>query len=118
MKVLVLIKPGNENIVSDISLSIVSKGVDWVSEDYRVLTKTEIKELYRDHKGKHFYNELINYMATGPCYIWIMGGEDSVNKMLDLKDEIREKHGESDTKNVIHTSDLRSVERELALFEI
>lgn len=71
----------------------------------------EAKKLYAVHKKEDFYKSLCNYMSSGPSMGLIFKNpmfrinKDMFNKTNDIKDIIRKEYGESDMRNVIHSSD-------------
>ena len=68
---------------------------------------SEAKELYKVHAQEDFYEDLCKYMSSGLSTAMILYKKsDNVFKDFEkLKDKIREEYGESDMRNVIHSSD-------------
>ena len=79
------------------------------------ITKEEAAEFYKVHQTKAFYNELCNYLSSGPIVVMILEGENAVlkNRQLmgatdPLKAEegtLRKMYGISIDKNSVHGSD-------------
>ena len=73
------------------------------------------KEFYKVHQSKPFYNDLCNYLSSGPIFVMILEGNNAVaaNRKLmgatNPKDAepntIRKLYGISIDKNSVHGSD-------------
>ena len=76
-----------------------------------------VGDLYKEHNGKAFYNELHEYMISSPVQVLLLERENAVSELRNLMPSIRKVFGESVTKNAIHGSDsIESAKREIALF--
>ncbi len=79
------------------------------------IEKTEAEKFYKVHETKPFYNDLCNYLSSGPIVAMVLEKENAVleNRKLmgatnpkDAKEgTIREKYGISIDKNSVHGSD-------------
>ena len=79
------------------------------------ISKEEAYEFYKVHQTKSFYNELCNYLSSGPIVVMILEGENAVSKNRQLmgatdplKAEdgtLRKMYGISIDKNAVHGSD-------------
>ena len=79
------------------------------------ISKEEASEFYKVHQTKPFYEELCNYLSSGPIVVMILEGENAVLKNRELmgatdpkKAEdgtLRKMHGISIDKNSVHGSD-------------
>ena len=88
------------------------------------LTLEQAKNFYIIHKDKPFYNELIDYMISGPVIVQVLEGENAVKNYRDVmgstnpenanNNTIRKNFGISVQENSVHGSD--SIEN--ALLEI
>lgn len=79
------------------------------------LTKEQAEQLYMMHKGKDFYDDLVEYMSSGECLCakCYKECEDPIEEMGSLKDKVRDKWGKNDMKNAMHSSDsIENVKRE------
>ena len=105
--VLVVIKPGFENLNTTIFDLFSKNGYTVVKTKTKKLLLKEAKSLYKVHKNEDFYNDLCKYMSSGLSTAVILRKESNniFKEFSALKDEIREKYGESDMRNVIHSSD-------------
>ena len=79
------------------------------------ISKEEAYEFYKVHQTKPFYNDLCNYLSSGPIVVMILEGEDAVIKNRELmgatdpnkaeEGTLRKLYGISIDKNSIHGSD-------------
>ena len=86
----------------------------WKSKKVKI-SKEEASEFYKVHQTKPFYNELCNYLSSGPIIVMILEGESAVSKNRQLmgatdplKAEagtLRRMYGISIDKNSVHGSD-------------
>lgn len=111
-KVFVVVKPGFLNKSQAIIKRFKNDG--W--EVDRMVTKqlllSEAKKLYKIHKEQDFYKDLCKYMSSSCCMAMILKNtcsnihnEDPFKNVAKIKDEIRKEYGESDMRNVLHSSD-------------
>jgi len=91
------------------------------------LAKDLAEEFYAEHKDKPFYNELVEFITSGPVMIMALHKKDAVNEWRKLigatnpaqADEgtIRKLFGTDIGKNAVHGSlDTESAFKELDLF--
>ena len=79
------------------------------------ISKEEASEFYKVHQTKPFYNDLCNYLSSGPIIVMILEGENAVLRNRELmgttdptkaKDgTLRKMYGISIDKNSVHGSD-------------
>ena len=79
------------------------------------ISKKEASEFYKVHQTKSFYNELCNYLSSGPIVVMILEGENAVSKNRLLmgstdptkaeEGTLRKMYGISIDKNSVHGSD-------------
>ena len=79
------------------------------------ISKEEASEFYKIHTTKSFYNDLCNYLSSGPIVAMILEGENAISKNRQLmgatdpsKAEdgtLRKMYGLSIDKNSVHGSD-------------
>ena len=49
-----------------------------------LLSNDQAKNFYSIHKEKPFFNELINYMTSGPVVVQVLEGKNAVQKYRDI----------------------------------
>jgi len=112
-----IIKPDamERNLDGEIKLMFEKDDFKIVKEKKIKLAKSEAEEFYKVHETKPFYNDLCEYLSSGPIMVMILEKENAVlaNRKLmggtNPKDAeegtIREKFGISIDKNSVHGSD-------------
>ena len=106
----IIIKPGflkyTDNIIRDLHRLdfIVIEAME------KTLTREEAETIYSVHKGKPFYEELIDYMTSSPCIGMILlspfsDRESTIETLKQLKERYRKRYGIDKTRNVMHSSD-------------
>jgi len=79
------------------------------------ISKEEAAEFYKVHQTKPFYNDLCNYLSSGPIIVMILEREDAVKKNREImgatdpskakEGTLRKMYGLSIDKNSVHGSD-------------
>ena len=79
------------------------------------ISKEEASEFYKVHQTKSFYDDLCNYLSSGPIVVMILEGENAVSKNRKLmgstdplkaeEGTLRKMYGISIDKNSVHGSD-------------
>ena len=116
-KTLSIIKPDavERNLDNEIKEIFKSKGFLIIKEKKIQIEKSEAEKFYKVHETKPFYDDLCNYLSSGPIVVMVLEKENAVldNRELmgatDPKDAvtgtIRKKYGISIDKNSVHGSD-------------
>ena len=128
-KTLCIIKPDSvkKNYYGEIINMILNAGFDVKGLKMLRLSEKQAEEFYSIHKGKPFFNELINYMTSGPIIPIALEKENAVldyRKLIGATDPakaevgtVRNKFGESLTFNAVHGSDSpENGEKEISFF--
>ena len=112
-----IIKPDavERNLEGKIKEIFIRNGFRIIDEKKIQINKSEAEKFYKVHETKPFYNDLCNYLSSGPIVAMVLEKENAVlgNRELmgatnpkDAKDgTIRKKYGISIDKNSIHGSD-------------
>ena len=105
--VLAVVKPGFENLLGKLCNIFIENGYTIVKNKTTCLTLDQAKQLYKVHSKEDFYSNLCNYMCSGPTTAFILKkkSDNIFDEFAKLKDKIREDFGESDMRNVLHSSD-------------
>ena len=103
-------------------------------EGYRIragrmlrLTRAQAEAFYEVHRGRPFYEELVAFMSSGPCFPMVLEREDAVAAFRTsigatapaeaAPGTIRKLFAESKGRNAVHGSDSdQNAEREVAFF--
>ncbi|WP_018659704.1 nucleoside-diphosphate kinase [Allofustis seminis] len=86
-----------------------------------------VKAHYAEHVEKPFFQELVDYLTSGPIVILVLQGEDAVARVRALNgatnpeeagvNTIRALYAVSLSENTVHASDsLESAEREIGIW--
>ena len=112
-----IIKPDavERNLQEEIKNEFKNNGFLISNEKKIHISKTEAEQFYKVHQSKPFYNDLCDYLSSGPIIVMCLEKENAVldNRKLmgatNPKDAengtIRKKYGISIDKNSIHGSD-------------
>ena len=76
-----IIKPDatKRNITGSINKIIENSGLRIVAQKRIKLTKDQAKNFYSVHSDKPFYNDLVDYMTSGPVMVQVLEGSDAIN---------------------------------------
>ncbi|GAA0740106.1 nucleoside-diphosphate kinase [Clostridium oceanicum] len=119
-KTLVLIKPDGvkRKLIGKIIDRYEQKGLTISNMKMTKASRSTLEKHYEDLKDKDFFEDLINYMTSGPLIAMIIEGSNvisSVRKMhgntnpIDAEmGTIRGDFGNSKTENLVHASDSKS----------
>ena len=112
-----IIKPDavERNLDGEIKVMFKNKGFQILKEKKIQIEKSEAEKFYKVHETKPFYNDLCNYLSSGPIVVMVLQKENAVKENRELMgatnpedaDEgtIRKKYGISIDKNSVHGSD-------------
>ncbi len=112
-----IIKPDavERNLDGEIKEMFKNKGFQILKEKKIQIEKSEAEKFYKVHETKPFYNDLCNYLSSGPIVVMVLQKENAVKENRELMgatnpedaDEgtIRKKYGISIDKNSVHGSD-------------
>jgi len=112
-----MIKPGavKREKIGQILSVINNAGFKVIAMKLTQLTHEQAAEFYLVHKDRPFYNDLVNFMSSGPIVAAILQKEDAVEEYRKLigatnpeqaaEGTIRKLFAESTQKNAVHGSD-------------
>ena len=112
-----IVKPDavERNLESRIKSFIEKKNLKIIKSKKVHITKEEAAEFYKVHQTKPFYQNLCNYLSSGPILVMVLEGEGAIFKNRQimgatdpLKAEegtLRKLYGLSIDKNSVHGSD-------------
>ena len=112
-----IIKPDavERNLDGEIKQMFMNNGFQILKEKKIQIEKSEAEKFYKVHETKPFYNDLCDYLSSGPIVVMVLQKENAVKGNRDLmgatnpKDAedgtIRKKYGISIDKNSVHGSD-------------
>ena len=112
-----IIKPDavERNLQTSIKEEFINNGFQILKEKKIHISKTEAEEFYKIHQTKPFYNDLCEYLSSGPIVVMILEKLDAIvenRKLMGATDPkkaeegtLRKKYGISIDKNSVHGSD-------------
>jgi nucleoside-diphosphate kinase len=116
-KTLSIIKPDavERNLIEEIKSIFIKNDLKIANSKKIHITKEEAAEFYKVHQSKPFYNDLCNYLSSGPIFVMILEGNNAVvanRKLMGATNPkeaepntIRKLYGISIDKNSVHGSD-------------
>ena len=128
-RTLSIIKPDAvaKNVVGEIISRFEKNNLKIIAAKLITLSTSDAGGFYAEHKGKPFYDDLIEFMTSGPVFIQVLEGEDAISKNRELMGNtdpskagpgtIRADFAQTIDANAVHGSDSEiSAEREIAFF--
>ncbi|CAG5861918.1 unnamed protein product [Menidia menidia] len=129
-RTLALIKPDMMTKIGDVFELIYSSNLIVTKAKMTKLTWSQAADFYAEHQSKPFYNNLVQYLSSGPVVamelmgdeamsIWrkLLGPPDSTVAQREAPQSVRGQFGKDGIKNVGHGSDsLAAAAKELEFF--
>ncbi|NBB76728.1 MAG: nucleoside-diphosphate kinase [Bacteroidetes bacterium] len=116
-RTLTILKPDcvRKRLVGEVTRRIQEAGFDIVAMKMTRLTPDTAGGFYEVHRGKPFFDELVEFMSSGPCVPMILEKENAIADFRELigatnPDEaadgtIRAAFADSVGENIVHGSD-------------
>lgn len=124
-----IIKPDaiEKNVIGKILARFEENNLKIIAAKMVHLTKERAQKFYLIHKEKPFYNDLVEFMTSGPILVSVLYGEDAVSKNRKImgatnlenadKGTIRKDFATNIEKNAVHGSDsLENAKIEVSFF--
>ncbi len=128
-RTLVILKPDTiqRGIVGEILSRFEKKGFKIIGLKMMQVNRDVAEKHYIEHKDKPFYDELVEFITSGPIIVFVVEGKNAIKNVRKLvgatnpeealPGTIRHDYGLHIGKNIIHASDSKeSAEREIDLF--
>ena len=128
-KTLVLIKPDGveRKLVGKIISFYEERNLNIIALKMVKADRITAEKHYEEHKGRPYFEYLINYIVEGNMYVIVLEGQDvieAVRKINGDKDplnvdmgSIRGKYSNHKTRNLVHASDSQeNAEREINIW--
>lgn len=112
-----IIKPDatRRNLTGAVTQMLEDAGLRVIASKRIHMTRDQAEGFYAVHKERPFFNDLVNFMISGPVVVQVLEGENAVAKNREVMgatnpaqaDEgtIRKVHAESIEANTVHGSD-------------
>jgi len=124
-----MIKPDAtaRSITGKINSKFEEQGLKIVAQKRTRLSRLQAREFYAVHKERPFYEELVEYMVSGPVVAQVLEGDNAVAKAREIMGAtdpskaaagtIRKEFAENIERNSIHGSDsAENAEKEIRFF--
>ena len=112
-----IIKPDavERNLINNIKSVFEKNNLKIIKEKKVKITKKEAEDFYKVHQTKSFYNELCDFMTSGPIVVQILEGDNAIELYRQTMgatnpeeadaNTIRKKFASSIQENAVHGSD-------------
>ena len=124
-----IIKPDatKRNITGSINAKFEDAGLNIIAQKRFQMTRDMAQKFYEIHKDRPFFNDLVDFMISGPVITQVLRGENAVKVNRDVmgatnpkdaeKGTIRKEFAESIEANSVHGSDsLENAKSEISFF--
>jgi len=128
-KTLSIIKPDatKRNLTGLINAKFENAGLKIIAQKRLQLTRSMAEKFYEIHKDRPFFNDLVDFMISGPVVVQVLEGDNAVKLNRDVmgatnpddaeEGTIRKEFAESIEANSVHGSDsLENAQNEISFF--
>lgn len=128
-RTLSIVKPNavKKNVIGEIYSRFEKAGLKIVAVKMLCLDEARAGGFYEEHQGKPFYQELVEFMISGPVLVQVLEGDNAIalnrevmgatNPENAAEGTIRKDFADSLSENAVHGSDSpESAAREVAYF--
>jgi nucleoside-diphosphate kinase len=128
-RTLSIIKPDGvaKNLIGEVYRRFEQAGLRIIAARMLHLNRRQAEGFYAVHRERPFFNDLVEYMTTGPVIVQVLEGEGAVNRHRELmgatdpkkadQGTIRADFAASIEENVVHGSDApETAAQEIAYF--
>lgn len=101
--------------MGQILADIEASGLKIVAGKLIHLSRPKAEAFYAVHRERPFFNDLIGFMISGPCFVSVLEGEDAIKRYRTLMGStnpaeaddgtLRKKYGANIENNATHGSD-------------
>jgi nucleoside-diphosphate kinase len=116
-RTLSIIKPDAvaKNVIGEIYSRFEKAGLSIVAAKMKQLSRAEAEGFYAVHRERPFFNDLVEFMISGPVMVQVLEGEDAISKNREIMGAtnpkeaapgtIRADFADSIDANAVHGSD-------------
>ena len=128
-KTLSIIKPDatKRNLTGLINAKFENAGLKIIAQKRMQLTRSIAEKFYEVHKNRPFYNDLVDFMISGPVIVQVLEGNNAVKLNRTImgatnpeeaeEGTIRKEFAESIEANSVHGSDsYENAQKEISFF--
>ncbi|HAW14320.1 MAG TPA: nucleoside-diphosphate kinase, partial [Cellvibrionales bacterium] len=73
-----------KNVIGEIYSRFEKAGLNIVASKMLHLSREKAGGFYAEHEGRPFYNDLVDFMTSGPVMVQVLEGENAVALNRDL----------------------------------
>lgn len=94
-----IIKPDatSRNLTGKINAKFEENGLKIVAQKRILMSKKMAEDFYAIHKERPFFNDLVNFMTSGPVIVQVLKGENAVAKNREIMGATNPKDAASGT---------------------
>ena len=128
-RTLSIIKPDatKRDLTGLINAKFENAGLKIIAQKRLQLTRSMAEKFYEIHKDRPFFNDLVDFMISGPVVVQVLEGDNAVKLNRDVmgatnpddaeEGTIRKEFAESIEANSVHGSDsLENAQNEISFF--
>ena len=128
-RTLSIIKPDatKRNLTGLINAKLENSGLKIIAQKRLLLNRSMAEKFYEIHKDRPFYNDLVDFMISGPVIVQVLEGDNAVKLNRDVmgatnpddaeEGTVRKEFAESIEANSVHGSDsLENAQNEISFF--
>ena len=128
-RTLSIIKPDatKRNLTGLINAKFENAGLRIIAQKRLQLTRSMAEKFYEIHKDRPFFNDLVDFMISGPVVVQVLEGDNAVKLNRDVmgatnpddaeEGTVRKEFAESIEANSVHGSDsLENAQNEISFF--
>ena len=128
-RTLSIIKPDatKRNLTGLINAKFENAGLKIIAQKRLQLTRSMAEKFYEIHKDRPFFNDLVDFMISGPVVVQVLEGDNAIKLNRDImgatnpddaeEGTIRREFAESIEANSVHGSDsLENAQNEISFF--
>lgn len=128
-RTLSIIKPDAvaKDVIGEIYCRFEQAGLKIIAAKMKLLSRAEAEEFYAVHRERPFFNDLVEFMTSGPVMIQVLEGQNAISRNRDLMGAtnpqeaapgtIRADFAQSIDANAVHGSDAaETAQIEIACF--
>lgn len=116
-RTLSIVKPDAvaKNVIGQIYSRFEASGLKIIAARMLHLSRNDAEGFYAVHRQRPFFNDLVNFMISGPVLVQVLEGESAIQRNRDLmgatdpkkaaKGSIRADFADSIDANAVHGSD-------------
>lgn len=119
-----IVKPDGvaKNLIGEVYGRFEKSGLRVIASRMLHLTLEQAEEFYAVHKNRPFFNDLVDYMTSGPVVVQVLEGEDAIQRNREIMGATNPADAEAGTiradfaasieENMVHGSDGPDTARE------